>query len=124
MESYEPPSEDEEEITSKKKKKKDPNAPKRNMSAYFLYSTAIRSTIREEEPQATFGEIAKVCFHIVYFLRPLRLIFSNCTSCVEIGDFCKIQAVEPRGTCQVRQARIGRQRTLPEGNEDLQRRGI
>jgi hypothetical protein len=28
----------------KAKKYKDPNAPKRNMSAYFLYSTAIRST--------------------------------------------------------------------------------
>jgi hypothetical protein len=59
MEDYEPPSDDEEEVT-KKKRKKDPNAPKRNMSAYFLFSQEIRPTIREENPQATFGEIAKV----------------------------------------------------------------
>jgi hypothetical protein len=59
MEDYEPPSDDEEEVT-KKKRKKDPNAPKRNMSAYFLFSQEIRPSIREENPQATFGEIAKL----------------------------------------------------------------
>jgi len=59
MEDYEPPS-DEEEVTSKKRKKKDPNAPKRNMSAYFIYSQEIRSTVREENPEAAFGEIAKI----------------------------------------------------------------
>lgn len=60
MEDYEPPSDEEEEVTSKKKRKKDPNAPKRNMSAYFLFSQEIRPTIREESPSATFGEIAKL----------------------------------------------------------------
>jgi len=59
MEDYEPPSDDEVEVT-KKKRKKDPNAPKRNMSAYFLFSQVIRPTIREESPSATFGEIAKL----------------------------------------------------------------
>lgn len=59
MEDYEPPS-DEEEVTTKKRKKKDPNAPKRNMSAYFIYSQEIRSTVREENPEAAFGEIAKI----------------------------------------------------------------
>lgn len=61
MEDYEPPSDDEVEVT-KKKRKKDPNAPKRNMSAYFLFSQVIRPTIREESPSATFGEIAKVSY--------------------------------------------------------------
>ena len=42
MEDYEPPSDDEEEVT-KKKRKKDPNAPKRNMSAYFTSSICSKS---------------------------------------------------------------------------------
>jgi len=60
METYEPPSSDDEQIVRKKKQKKDPNAPKRNMSAYFLYSQVIRPTIKEEHPTATFGETAKL----------------------------------------------------------------
>lgn len=44
----------------KKKQKKDPNAPKRNMSAYFLYSVHIRPTIKAENPEASFGEIARM----------------------------------------------------------------
>lgn len=61
MEHYEPPS-DEEEAPSKKRRKKDPNAPKRNMSAYFIYSQEIRPTVRVENPEAGFGMIAKVSF--------------------------------------------------------------
>jgi hypothetical protein len=38
---------------TKKKAKKDPNAPKRNMSAYFLYSVHIRPIIKEENPEAS-----------------------------------------------------------------------
>lgn len=41
----------------KKKKKKDPNRPKRNMSAFFLYSNANRARIKEENPEAKFGDI-------------------------------------------------------------------
>jgi len=44
----------------KKKKKKDPNHPKRNMSAFFLYSNANRQRIKEENPDARFGDIAKL----------------------------------------------------------------
>jgi HMG (high mobility group) box len=43
-----------------KKAKKDPNAPKRNMSAYFLYSIEMRPRIKEENPSAGFGELAKL----------------------------------------------------------------
>ena len=43
----------------KKKQKKDPNAPKRNMSAYFLYSIEARPQIKAENPDASFGEIAR-----------------------------------------------------------------
>jgi len=56
---YVPP-DDVEDGGRKKKRKKDPNAPKRNMSAYFLYSVAIRPTIKEDNPEATFGGIAKL----------------------------------------------------------------
>ena len=58
MESYVPP--DDLEDFPKKKKKKDPYAPKRNMSAFFLYSNDIRSTVRTENPEAKFGDIAKI----------------------------------------------------------------
>jgi len=44
----------------RKKQKKDPNAPKRNMSAYFLYSVHIRPTIKAENPEASFGDIARL----------------------------------------------------------------
>jgi len=57
---------DEEEVVMvkpkrrKKKKKKDPNAPKRNMSAFFLYSNANRARVKEENTDARFGDIAKI----------------------------------------------------------------
>jgi high mobility group protein B2 len=55
------PDEDEEPTGKRSKKaKKDPNMPKRNMSAYFLYSVDIRPTVKEENPKATFGDIAKI----------------------------------------------------------------
>jgi HMG (high mobility group) box len=44
----------------KKKAKKDPNAPKRNMSAYFLYSIETRPTVKSENPEASFGDIARM----------------------------------------------------------------
>ena len=50
----------EEEGGRKKKAKKDPNAPKRNMSAYFLYSMHARPQVKEDNPEATFGEIARL----------------------------------------------------------------
>ena len=84
MEDYEPPSDDEEEVT-KKKRKKDPNAPKRNMSAYFLFSQEVRPSIREENPQASFGEIAKVsqcCSSI--FLRIWRIEANNLDSLTKL----------------------------------------
>lgn len=59
MEDY-VPAEDPTEGGGKKKQKKDPNAPKRNMSAYFLYSVHIRPTIKEENPDASFGDVARL----------------------------------------------------------------
>jgi hypothetical protein len=41
----------------KKKAKKDPNRPKRNMSAFFLYSNANRERIKAENSEAKFGDI-------------------------------------------------------------------
>jgi hypothetical protein len=42
---------------TKKKKNKDPNKPKRNMSAFFLYSNAHRVRVKEENADAKFGDI-------------------------------------------------------------------
>jgi len=62
----------------KKKKNQDPNRPKRNMSAFFLYSNAHRERIKQEQPEAKFGDIVSfstygihhvfhVCFAWHYF---------------------------------------------------------
>lgn len=40
-----------------KKKKKDANAPKRGMSAYFMFMNQNRNRIREENPDAAFSDI-------------------------------------------------------------------
>ena len=53
-------SEEEEAPPPKKKRgkaKKDPNKPKRNMSAFFLYSNANRARIKEEQPGVAFGQV-------------------------------------------------------------------
>eukprot|EP00210_Caulerpa_lentillifera_P005835 g5579.t1 len=51
----------EKEPTKKqKKKKKDKNAPKKNLSAYVFFSKYVRSSIKEENPDITFGEVGKV----------------------------------------------------------------
>lgn len=41
--------------TAKPKAKKDPNAPKRPLSAYMFYSQSARATVKEENPEASFG---------------------------------------------------------------------
>ena len=64
METYVPPSDDDDSDSDdgkrrKKKKKKDPNAPKRNQSAFFLYSNATRAQVRAEQPDLAFGQVAQ-----------------------------------------------------------------
>jgi hypothetical protein len=44
----------------KKKAKKDPNAPKKGLSAYMFFAKEMREKIKEENPEATFGEIGKL----------------------------------------------------------------
>lgn len=44
---------------SKTKKRKDPNAPKKGMSAFMIFSQENRSLIKEANPTATFAEIGK-----------------------------------------------------------------
>ena len=44
----------------RKKMKKDPNAPKRNMTPYFLFSISARPAMQKENPSAGFGEIARL----------------------------------------------------------------
>lgn len=42
-----------------KKAAKDPNAPKRNQSAYLLYQNGMRNTFKTQNPGMTFGQLAK-----------------------------------------------------------------
>jgi structure-specific recognition protein 1 len=59
---------DEEETPKKKrkaspgkgKKKKDPNAPKKAQSAYNFFMSKNRAAIKEENPDATFGELVSI----------------------------------------------------------------
>jgi hypothetical protein len=44
----------------KRKKNKDPNRPKRNMSAFFLYSNANRARVKADNPDAKFGDIVSL----------------------------------------------------------------
>mmetsp|Transcript_40220 Transcript_40220/g.78617 ORF Transcript_40220/g.78617 Transcript_40220/m.78617 type:complete len:352 (-) Transcript_40220:71-1126(-) len=43
----------------KSKPPRDPNAPKRNMSAYLLYQNAMREQFKNQNPGMTFGQLAK-----------------------------------------------------------------
>ncbi|KDD76594.1 hypothetical protein H632_c168p1 [Helicosporidium sp. ATCC 50920] len=43
----------------KTKKDKDPNAPKRSLSAYFMYSNDVREQVKADNPGITFGEVGK-----------------------------------------------------------------
>jgi len=45
---------------SGKKGKKDPNAPKKSMTAYMYFSTAKRAGIKDANPDASFGDIARL----------------------------------------------------------------
>ncbi|CAO3614253.1 unnamed protein product [Mucor fragilis] len=44
----------------KKRTKKDPSAPKRGLSAYMFFSQDQRTTVKDENPDATFGQIGKL----------------------------------------------------------------
>lgn len=44
---------------TKTKKLKDPNAPKKGMSAFMLFSNEHRNKIKADNPEATFGEIGR-----------------------------------------------------------------
>jgi len=51
---------DEGEKTKKGKKKKDPNAPKRPTTAYMLFNSIKRAEIKKENPDASFGDLARL----------------------------------------------------------------
>ena len=55
--------------------KKDPNAPKRPMSAYFLFMGDKRAEVREKNPDFKIGDIAKVGLVKVYLSFIFLLVF-------------------------------------------------
>ncbi|KAI9300674.1 Non-histone chromosomal protein 6 [Cunninghamella echinulata] len=48
------------ETKASKRGKKDPSAPKRGLSAYMFFSQANRNKVKEENPDATFGQLGKI----------------------------------------------------------------
>lgn len=57
MKSYVPPADDGKK--GNKRKKKDPNAPKRPLSAFFLFCNEERPKVRKENPGWGIGDVAK-----------------------------------------------------------------
>mmetsp|Transcript_43562 Transcript_43562/g.92618 ORF Transcript_43562/g.92618 Transcript_43562/m.92618 type:complete len:384 (-) Transcript_43562:268-1419(-) len=49
---------------SANKTSRDPNAPKRNMSAYLLYQNCMREQFKAQNPGMTFGQLAKYTSHM------------------------------------------------------------
>jgi len=69
----------------RKKAKKDPNAPKRNMSAYFLYSIEARPQVKADNPDASFGDskynlLLNILPLIPFWRIPLRLSYISLSS--------------------------------------------
>ena len=60
--SYESDEPQEEVVVVRKRGKagKDPNKPKRNMSAFFIYSNANRARVKEQNPDIKFGRVVSV----------------------------------------------------------------
>jgi len=57
------------------KKKKDPNAPKNALSAFMYFSKAKRPEIKEENPEASFGELVSI-----YYFNNLSYVISFLSS--------------------------------------------
>lgn len=76
MENYTPPPgmEDDKKggkkSSPKGKKKKDPNAPKRAMSSFMIFSQEMRPKIKAENPDMSFGELGKKLGEIFREMKP------------------------------------------------------
>lgn len=46
--------------TGKSKKLKDPNAPRKSLSAFMLFSNDHRKIVKESSPDATFGDVGRM----------------------------------------------------------------
>merc|ERR1719223_1429466 len=55
---------------NKGKGSRDPNAPKRNLSAYLLYQNAMRFQFKADNPGMTFGQLSKYTSHMYRSLTP------------------------------------------------------
>lgn len=56
MKNYTPPSDEEVD----EKRKKDPNAPKRGLTAYNFFCREMREKVKEENPDASFGDLSRI----------------------------------------------------------------
>jgi HMG (high mobility group) box len=63
MKDYVPPKGSKQDVKNNKikkpKAKKDPNAPKKPLTSFMLFSNEVRSRIQKENPSMTFGELGK-----------------------------------------------------------------
>ena len=77
-------------ITSAIKTTRDPNAPKRNMSAYLLYQNCMREQFKAHNPGMTFGQVSD-CREVLHEMNHLiaagRLTISPIFSCTYMSSF-------------------------------------
>jgi structure-specific recognition protein 1 len=69
-----------------KGKKKDPNAPKRGQSSFMVFSNAVRSKVKADNPDATFGDLVSCTgwfLRMHYLLSLTRSLLCNC--CIKQG---------------------------------------
>ena len=63
---------------------RDPNAPRRNMSAYLLYQNCMREQFKQLNPGITFGQLAKY----TRYVHLTKLFVSFLLSVLSLSFFC------------------------------------
>lgn len=88
----------------KQKRKKDPNAPKRPMTAFFLFCADRRDGLRQQYPDDRIGDIAKKLGHAWAACDPRAKSQYEATAASQKADYQKAMDAYKRGTYQPAQA--------------------
>lgn len=101
---------------AKKVKCKDPNAPKRNLSAYLLYQNAMRDQFKADNPGMSFGQLSSytsyVSLHFVWFVPLVPMFFINIAETNTSNAVIDVQVSHFRRKGTMGEARYGRQRQI------------
>jgi structure-specific recognition protein 1 len=99
--------------TPKKKKKKDAKAPKKPSSAYNFFTSVNRAKLKEDNPEASFGDLVSLMFTFVFGVVSLLMKYPHANLC--LSPLTKPTTVE--NGCR------GLQEDVRGGKEKLRRHG-